>query len=249
VAGGKGAVITHDLKLLGDVSVDWSSPRDGRRHPLLAKKKLPKARRLPGISTVLVTSELAGFFHWMTDALPRLEILRRASATPWNRIDHFLIGEGCLGRRGAFPCDSPVARPPLSRGKQVRRYAPRQPFCWRFAGRAVVPPRPGNVPPWAIEFPREQFLAWSSSMPKTRRRVYVSRSRASGRKIANEEEILPILTSRGFVYSELEEMSLRAQIELFSEAEAMVAPHGAVSPISFGARLRPESWKYSPRSM
>jgi hypothetical protein len=77
VAGGKGAVITHDLKLLGDVSVDWSSPRDGRRHPLLAKKKLPKARRLPGISTVLVTSESAGFFHWMTDALPRLEILRR----------------------------------------------------------------------------------------------------------------------------------------------------------------------------
>ena len=36
VAGGKGAVITHDLKLLGDVSVDWSaSSRDPKRHPLL----------------------------------------------------------------------------------------------------------------------------------------------------------------------------------------------------------------------
>jgi capsular polysaccharide biosynthesis protein len=100
-----------------------------------------------------------------------------------------------------------------------------------FVGDSLVVPSfhgaPRNVPPSAIEFLREQFLASSSSMPKTRRRVYVSRSRASGRKIANEEEILPILTSRGFVYSELEEMSLRAQIELFSEAEAVVAPHGA----------------------
>ena len=55
----------------------------------------------------------------------------------------------------------------------------------------------------------------------------MSRSRASGRRIANEGEILPILASRGFARIELEEMSLSAQIALFSEAEAVVAPHGA----------------------
>jgi capsular polysaccharide biosynthesis protein len=85
---------------------------------------------------------------------------------------------------------------------------------------------PGNIPPWAIEFLRERFLR-SSSLPRWGKRIYVSRSKASGRKIANEEEILPILASRGFVRSELEEMSLSAQIELFSEAEAVIAPHGA----------------------
>jgi hypothetical protein len=76
VAGGKGAVVTHDDKLLYDVSVDWSAGlRDAGRHPLLRQKKLPRAERLPGASAVLATSESAGFFHWMTDAWPRLEIL------------------------------------------------------------------------------------------------------------------------------------------------------------------------------
>jgi capsular polysaccharide biosynthesis protein len=220
IAGGKGAVITHDLKLLGDVSIDWSaSPRDARRHPLLTKKKLPTAQRLPGISTVLATSESAGFFHWMTDALPRLEILRRASATGWDTIDHFLIGEGCHAIRESLR---------LLGIKESKLVVTRRDS--HFVCDLLVVPSfhgaPGNMPPWAIEFLREQFLG-SSSLPKSRRRIYVSRANASGRKIANEEEILPILTSRGFVCSELEEMSLSAQIELFSKAEAVVAPHGA----------------------
>jgi hypothetical protein len=85
---------------------------------------------------------------------------------------------------------------------------------------------PGNVPPWAIEFLRKQFLA-SLPLPGSKRRIYVSRSKASGRRITNEEEILPILASRGFVRVELEEISLSAQIALFAGAEAVVAPHGA----------------------
>ena len=125
-----------------------------------------------------------------------------------------------------MPRDSRVAAPPGHRGEQACRYTARQPFCVRFAGRPIVPRRPREYAALAIEFLREQFLG-SSSLPKSRRRIYVSRANASGRKIANEEEILPILTSRGFVCSELEEMSLSAQIELFSKAEAVVAPHGA----------------------
>jgi capsular polysaccharide biosynthesis protein len=67
----------------------------------------------------------------------------------------------------------------------------------------------------------------SLPLPGSKRRIYVSRSKASGRRITNEEEILPILASRGFVRVELEEISLSAQIALFAGAEALVAPHGA----------------------
>jgi capsular polysaccharide biosynthesis protein len=220
VAGGKGAVITHDRKLLSDVSVDWASiPRDVRYHPILQQNKLPKARRLPGVSTVLMTSESAGFFHWMTDALPRLEILRRAGAISWNSIDHFLIGEGC-----------PAIRESLRlMGVDESKFVVTRRDSHFVCDLLVVPSfhgAPGNIPPWAIEFLRERFLA-SPPLPKSRQRIYVSRSKASGRKIANEDEILSILTSRNFRRSVLEEMSLSAQIELFSRAEAIVAPHGA----------------------
>jgi hypothetical protein len=30
----------------------------------------------------------------MTDALPRLQILRKAGPVPWEAIDHFLVSEG-----------------------------------------------------------------------------------------------------------------------------------------------------------
>ncbi len=202
LAGGKGAVITHDLKLLGDVSVDWSaSSRDPQRHPLLYQGKLPRSRRLPGLSMVLVTSESAGFFHWMTDALPRLEILRKAGAIPWHSIDHFLIGEGCHAIRESLRL----------LGIDESRFVVTRRDSHFVCDLLVVPSfhgAPGNIPPWAIEFLREQFLA-SSPPSKSRRRIYVSRSKASGRKIANEEEILPLLAGRGFVCCELEEMSLR----------------------------------------
>jgi capsular polysaccharide biosynthesis protein len=220
VAGGKGAVVTHDDKLLYDVSVDWSAGlRDAGRHPLLRQKKLPRAERLPGASAVLATSESAGFFHWMTDGLPRLEILQRAGSIPWNGIDHLLIGEGCRAIRESLRLLG------FDNSKHVvtRRDT-------HFACDSLIVPSfhgaPGNVPPWAIEFLRKQFLA-SLPLPGSKRRIYVSRSKASGRRITNEEEILPILASRGFVRVELEEISLSAQIALFAGAEAVVAPHGA----------------------
>jgi capsular polysaccharide biosynthesis protein len=43
----------------------------------------------------------------------------------------------------------------------------------------------------------------------------------------NEEEIWPLFSRRGFLRVTLEKMSLVDQIALFSQAEAVVAPHGA----------------------
>ena len=242
VAGGKGAVVTHDDKLLYDVSVDWSAGlRDAGRHPLLREKKLPRAKRLAGTSAVLATSESAGFFHWMTDALPRLEILQRAGSIPWSGIDHLLIGEGCRTIRESLR----LLGFDDSKHVVTRRDT-------HFACDSLIVPSfhgaPGNVPPWAIEFLRKQFLT-SLPFPGSKRRIYVSRSKASGRRIDQRGRNSSIFASRGFVRVELEEISLSAQIALFAEAEAVVAPQGRVSPILFGARLKQRSWRSSLRSM
>ena len=157
--------------------------------PCSDRKKLPKPERLPGASAVLATSESAGFFHWMTDALPRLEILQRAGSIPWHRIDHLLIGEGCRAIRESLR----LLGFDDSKHVVTRRDT-------HFACDSLIVPSfhgaPGNVPPWAIEFLRKQFLS-RPPLPSSKRRIYVSRSRASGRRIANEEEILPILGQPG----------------------------------------------------
>lgn len=58
-------------------------------------------------------------------------------------------------------------------------------------------------------------------------RVYISRARASKRKITNEAEVLDVLQHRGFLTVYPEEMSLEEQVKLFSRTRYLVSNHGA----------------------
>ena len=61
----------------------------------------------------------------------------------------------------------------------------------------------------------------------TPRRFLVSRSGAATRRVQNEPELVEALKPFGFDVVRLEELSPGEQIALFSEAECIVAPHGA----------------------
>jgi hypothetical protein len=148
VAGGRGSVIADDGKMLFDVSVDWSAgAQDARRHPLFQQTRLPKAQRLVGTSTVLATSESARFFHWMTDALPRLQILRKAGPVPWEAIDHFLVSEG-------IPAICESLRLLGIREEAIVVTRPESHFLCDSLIVPSFPSAPGDVPPWAIDFLR-----------------------------------------------------------------------------------------------
>lgn len=81
------------------------------------------------------------------------------------------------------------------------------------------------TPPWIIEAVRGAFLAGAPHAG--RRRLYISRAGAARRKVSNEPELVDLLAGRGFQVVELEKLGLREAAMLFSEAEAVVAPHGA----------------------
>jgi capsular polysaccharide biosynthesis protein len=57
--------------------------------------------------------------------------------------------------------------------------------------------------------------------------VYISRRKAVGRRILNESQVYECLQSYNFRSYILEELSLAEQINLFSQAKFIVAPHGA----------------------
>ncbi|MGF1540690.1 MAG: DUF563 domain-containing protein [Pleurocapsa sp.] len=57
--------------------------------------------------------------------------------------------------------------------------------------------------------------------------VFISRCKALGRRIANENEVIKALEPLGFVTYILEEMSYLQQVQLFTQAKVIVAPHGA----------------------
>lgn len=86
----------------------------------------------------------------------------------------------------------------------------------------------GYLPPGVSEWLREGV--WNSfqvirSNPK--HRIYISRSKAKFRRIANEPELYPLLKQYGFKIVWPEELEYKQQIQIFYDAEAIISPHGA----------------------
>lgn len=61
----------------------------------------------------------------------------------------------------------------------------------------------------------------------TRKRIYISRGSAKKRKVINESDLLPVLQAYGFEIVKAEVLTYQQQVQLFYDAEAVVAPHGA----------------------
>lgn len=58
-------------------------------------------------------------------------------------------------------------------------------------------------------------------------RIFISRPKSALRRVVNEDDVVEALTRFGFVAYRLEEMKFSDQVRLFSQAEIIVAPHGA----------------------
>jgi hypothetical protein len=69
------------------------------------------------------------------------------------------------------------------------------------------------------------------------RRVYISRADAAHRRVANEDELLPLLAERGFQVLQLARMPPAEQTAAIAAADIVVAPHGAgLTHLAFTSR-------------
>jgi capsular polysaccharide biosynthesis protein len=84
-----------------------------------------------------------------------------------------------------------------------------------------------GLPVWLKEFLHVAFLKIDTTQELYPSKIYISRSNASIRRIINEEEIIEILKSYGFVILHLEDLDPSRQAHLFYHANIIVAPHGS----------------------
>jgi capsular polysaccharide biosynthesis protein len=79
------------------------------------------------------------------------------------------------------------------------------------------------LPPWYLDLLRQAVLPDRPS--RRSERVYIVRRGV--RRLTNEDELVQRLKGHGFRPVELERLSFLQQVELFHDAEAVVAAHGA----------------------
>ena len=86
------------------------------------------------------------------------------------------------------------------------------------------------TPKWVVDYLRKKLLPHIESISgptHSPHKIFISRKKASHRKVINEDEIFNILEPLGFKRYFLEDLALLEQISLFKNATDIVAPHGA----------------------
>ena len=157
-----------------------------------------------------------GYFHWMTDALPRLLVAQET-------------------------CFSGILLPQsLSRCKYV---APSlKPFYSgdiRFTGKAVrcrsmlIPAHTapmGSYNEVLVRRLRDVYASYycsASAQESLPSKIYVSRSKALRRKVVNEQECIAVLVKYGFHVICMEDYEFDRQAQICLAAKFMVSNHGA----------------------
>lgn len=213
-----GSVITADNALLGDLSPEvWGV----ENHPIFSRIVLPEPQHLAGRTGLAVTAEAPGnYYHWLIDLLPRLALLK-AVGGGWNSYARVLInGSGAHYERAS------LAAMGLDANKIV--YVDSND---RFQiDSATIPSRDDSskaIAPWKVRILRELRDSLPNGARESPRRFYISRRSAPVRRIINEEKLRPLLEENGFEILELESLPWLEQVQLFSKAEVILAPHGA----------------------
>ncbi|PKO58140.1 MAG: hypothetical protein CVU19_01680 [Betaproteobacteria bacterium HGW-Betaproteobacteria-13] len=220
---------------------DWYSLREDRIVPLIANQNIlvecgPRApKRIP--KGIFMFSEgWSNYAHWLIEQLPRLHLIEQFPE--YDGIP-LLLNEGLypqqleslqLVSRDRYPIQilanaqrhlvKKLVYPTNLAAFVKRRYRPDE--CANTAD--------GPFHPEAIEFLRERILPGSKNVAKPSKRLWISRKaqiRAGQRRLINEAEIEAHFLARGFETIVPEQLSFRAQVDAFSNAEMIAGPAGA----------------------
>jgi hypothetical protein len=204
-----GIVMTSDNELLEE----GSGLRFGSDTPTnpLRLSHLPRPRPTPHTVAVLTTGHNHNYYHWLMEAIPRLDLYERSGVAVdrWYAPIRYRFQRETLSLLG-FPreqivpatCNAHLAPSRLVfASHDCGLFREKTDFLFR---RLTAHERPWAGPPC---------------------RIFISRRGV--RSIVNEREVLQALRPLGFECYRLETMRLAEQISLFHRAECVIGPHGA----------------------
>ena len=212
ILGPTGVVITPDGQIVEEST--WGA-KWLNQDRAVTSWKLPRCENRSGIFYTICSYSHEGYYHWMSEVLPRL--MARDELT----IDTMIIVPANLSR---WQSES-LSLMGITSDQTIsldREYLDLETLYFpSYVG------EPGNPHARAIEWLRAKLLPAGAGEAKTRRRLYITRRLAARRRVVNEDELAPILNDYGFEIIEAENLTVKEQIDLFSQAEAVVSLHGA----------------------
>ena len=213
ILDGEGALIM-DNRLVLDMSPHYG--HGCHDHYALNRFRLPEPEKLDASALVLTGVDARNHYHWLLDILPRYEVAR-LSGLHWDYViatNITPVQQACFSRLGVDP--STILTPPF--GKQ---------FLLCEAIVSTFPSLRFSPSPFAVRFIRGLFADCMHTYKDLPSRFYISRRDCTKRRINNEPEVEELLSKLGFRSIVLEDLEFEQQVQLFANADFIVAPHGA----------------------
>lgn len=215
-------VITTDNQLLREVSKEIVNGEyhDLQYDDIRFRRLLLPPEKLKGRTAVLSAPSGRGYYHWMFDVLPRLELIRQ-SGIEWSKVDCFLVNDYIT----RFHIETLHLLGLIKRKIRSSHWHP-----YLKAEQLIVPSLVGNtghIPRWACDFLRNNFIRQGAKIEKRSLRLYLSRGQVAHRRVTNEPEVTAILQRFGFTSILLEALPFCEQVALLNHASVVVAAHGA----------------------
>lgn len=208
------AAITSENKLVTDIST-------GCPELIITSDKLPPAEHVEGnVAFLSARWGAAAYFHWMFDVVTRFHLLQQSGLI--DSIDKFVVNA----------CDSAYEKETLNTlGIPQDKILESRHQPHLTADKLIVPSicdGAAGTSKWKCEYLKRMFLNEQPSLKKDySERIYISREKASYRRIVNDEEVIGCLEKFGFRTVKLETMSVAEQAACLAAAKVVVAPHGA----------------------
>lgn len=157
-----------------------------------------------------------GYFHWMSDALPRLFAIK----------DKIKNGTLILPTSyQKYPYIASSLKPFLIKNIQYIE----QVYTIKSLTLSTHLAPTGNYNEAVMQGLRELYISSSKNLDeyKEYRRVYISRSKASRRKIVNEEDCISVLKDYDFKVLHLEDYPFEEQVAILANTQCLISNHGA----------------------
>jgi hypothetical protein len=183
------------------------------------KDLLRKRVRVAEAVWVLDQFSTGGYYHWLTEILPRIWIAQEQGIlTRPLYFPHYFFTKWDFGHQLLSPFKL-----------DYRLYAENELLKIEKMHFVSQPSGPLSFQSVPLIGARDVLLGYyyDADFKSSYSKIYVSRNRGSKRRLLNEHELLPIIERSGYQIVYTEEMSIKEQINLFARAKEVLTIHGA----------------------
>lgn len=186
-----------------------------RKDPSYRTVWLPAARTVEGSWTSVVSlwTRSGNYYHWLTDALPRLALMERLPEDTQVLVPGTLreFQRETLGYLGL-----------ASRFRQV----PEEHILVERFFFSAPTAMTGCTNPYGMAFLRDRFIKHADPSFRGPEKLYVQR-RGQSRGLLNENEVSSFMSDRGWTPIDPGQLTFAQQVSLFAGARAICGVHGA----------------------